>query len=119
MTNAATKAKFSGSTDGKPIDITQTATPGTLIHTAVLGTTLGTFDEIWLYLSNRSAADIVVTIEYGDALAASNIIYTVGAKDGLKHVLPGCILQNGATLKIFAAAVGISAHGWVNQIVHT
>ena len=33
-----TKKKLSGSTDGKPIAVAATATPGTLIHTAVTGT---------------------------------------------------------------------------------
>jgi len=46
------KRKLSGSTDGKPIKVVATATAGTTIHTAVAGTTAGTFDEIWLYAYN-------------------------------------------------------------------
>ena len=40
-----TKLKLSGSTDGKGIKVTQTATPGDIIHTAHVSA----LDEIWLY----------------------------------------------------------------------
>ena len=112
-----TKSKLSGSTDGKPILITATATAGTLIHTAVTGTT--SYDEIWLWLVNNTTADVLVTIEYGDAAAGSNIKYTVLTKDGLKCVLPGVILNNGTTVKVFAETGSvISAVGFINQIVN-
>ena len=42
------KLVLSGSTDGKLIDITQEATPGTIIHTAH-ATAL---DEIWMWVFN-------------------------------------------------------------------
>jgi hypothetical protein len=107
-----TKKKLSASTDGKPILIAATATPGTLIHTAVAGTT--DFDEIWVWLSNTSLSDAIVTIEYGDATApGSNVKYTVLAQDGLKCVLPGTLLQNGATLRIFCGTASV-----VNAIGH-
>ena len=56
----ATKRKLSESTDGKPILSAATATPGTAIHTAVSGTTPGTFDEIWLWVHNTSASTAVL-----------------------------------------------------------
>ena len=42
-----TKRLLSGSTNGRPIKVAATATPGTTIHTAVTGTT--DFDEVWIY----------------------------------------------------------------------
>ena len=120
MSNALTKIKLSGSTDGKPISIAAGITPGTLIHTAVAGVVVGDFDEIWLWLMNNHSADVLCTIEFGDATTTNNIKYSVIAQDGLKCVLPGVILQNGATVKIFAATTGVvSAVGFVNQIDHT
>jgi hypothetical protein len=111
-----TKSKLSGSTDGKPILITATATAGTLVHTAVTGTT--NYDEIWLWLVNNGSSDLLATIEYGDAVTSSNIMYSVIARDGLKCVLPGTVLHNGATVKVFAATGSlISAVGFVNNIV--
>ena len=45
-----TKLKLSGSTDGKQIKVSQTATAGTTIHTAH-ATSL---DEVWLWAVNSS-----------------------------------------------------------------
>jgi hypothetical protein len=110
------KAKLSGSTDGKPIKVVATATAGTLIHTAVSGTT--DFDEIWLWAINTSTGDVQLTIEFGDATAPdSNIIIQVPFKAGLVPVLPGLILQNGATVKAFAGSANvINLTGYVNRI---
>ena len=112
-----TKSKLSASTNGKPVLVAATATAGTLIHTAVAGLT--SYDEVWLWLVNNSAADCLVTIEYGDAVAGSNIQYMVLARDGLKCVLPGTVLNNGQTVRVFAAVTNvISAVGFVNNIVN-
>ena len=113
----AVKRKLSGSTDGKPIKVVATATAGTTIHTAVAGTTAGTFDEIWLYAQNNHTAAVVLTIEFGDANAESNIICTLASKSGLQMIIPGFILQNEATVKAFASTANvISLSGFVNSI---
>lgn len=114
-----TKRKLSGSTDGKPIKIVQTATAGTTLHTAVAGTTVGTFDEIYLYLQNNHTTTVIVTIEFGDATAPDgNIILTLASKSGLQLVVPGLILQNGATVKAFASVANVvCASGFVNSMV--
>lgn len=118
MSNGITKLKLSGSTDGKPIVVVQTATAGTLIHTAVAGATTGKYDEIWLWAMNNGVNDLLLTIEFGDATPTNNIQYTVTAKDGLKCILPGLILQNGMTVKAFAGTTNlVSLVGFVNQIV--
>jgi len=114
----AVKRKLSGSTDGKAIKIAATSTPGTAIHTAVAGTTAGTFDEIWLWAFNSHTADVVLTIEFGGAdVPDQNIIVTIPFKAGLVPVVPGLILQNGATVKAFAATTNvITITGFVNAI---
>ena len=116
--SSAVKRKLSGSTDGKAIKVAQTATPGDTIHTAVAGTTAGTFDEIWLWAFNAHTTDVVLTIEFGGADAPDqNIIVTIPFKSGLIPVVPGFILQNGATVKAFAATANvITINGFVNQI---
>lgn len=116
--STAVKRKLSASTDGKPIKVVQTATAGTLIHTAVSGTTSGTYDEIWLFAQNNHTAPVVVTIEFGDATAPdSNIIVNVVQKSGLMLIVPGLILQNGATVKAFADTANvITISGFVNAI---
>ncbi len=123
MSEETRKLPLSASADGKPILIAATATAGTLLHTATREKAEGRppaggiFDEVWLYLVNNSAADVLVTIEYGDAEVGHNIQYTVTARDGLKCVLPGLILANGYTIRAFAGTTNVvSAVGYVNQV---
>ena len=112
------KRKLSSSTDGKAIKIAATATPGTAIHTAVAGTTAGTYDEIWLWAFNSHTANVVLTIEFGGADAPDqNIVVSIPYKSGLVPVVPGLILQNGATVKAFASVANvITLGGFVNAI---
>ena len=112
------KRKLSGSTDGMPIKVVPTSTAGTTIHTAVAGTTAGTFDEIWLYAYNGHTAAVDLTIEYGGATVPDqNIIVTLEAKSGLQMIVPGLILQNGLVVKAFASVANvITLSGWVNSI---
>ena len=112
------KRKLSESTDGKAIKIAATATAGTAIHTAVSGTTAGTYDEIWLWAFNSHTGNIKLTIEFGGASAPDdNIIVTVPALAGLVPIVPGLILQNGATVKAFASSPNvITIIGFVNSI---
>lgn len=114
----ANKRKLSGSTDGKPIKVVATATLGTTIHTAIAGTTAGTFDEIWLWAYNGHTADVVLTIEFGGATVPDqNIVVTIPVKQGLFEVVPGLILQNGMVVTAFAATGNvITLSGFVNQI---
>jgi len=113
------KRKLSGSTDGKPIKVAATATVGTTIHTAVAGTTAGTFDEIWLYAFNSSASAVTLTIEMGDVNVPDNVIVsTLASKSGLQLVVPGLILQNAKVCTAFASTANvITIVGWVNSIV--
>ena len=112
------KRKLSGSTDGMPIKVVATATAGTTIHTAVAGTTAGTFDEIWLYAYNSHTTTVTLTIEYGGASAPDqNIVLTLAAKAGLQLVVPGLILQNGLYVKAFASTANVvTLSGFVNSI---
>lgn len=114
----AVKRKLSGSTDGMPIKVVATATAGTTIHTAVAGTTAGTFDEVWLYAYNGHTTTVTLTIEYGGATVPDqNIIITLSAKAGLTLIVPGLILQNGLSVKAFASVANvITLSGFVNSI---
>ena len=114
-----TKKKLSGSTDGKAIKATGTNSAGAVtVHTAVAGTTVGTFDEIWLYANNTSASAVKLTVEFGtDTAADGNIELTIAAEAGLVLVLPGLILQNGMVVEAFAATADvILLTGYVNAI---
>ena len=113
------KQLLSGSTNGKAIKVAATATAGTLIHTAVTGTT--NLDEIWLYAVNSSASSVKLTFEWGEATAPDgNIEVTVLPEAGLVTVIPGLLLQGNATAKVVRAFAGtanvVMIHGFVNRI---
>ena len=108
------KLKLSGSTDGKQIKVVQTATAGTTIHTAH-ATDL---DEIWLWAVNSSAADVKLTIEWGEATAPDgNIEVTIPAESGYVLVIPGMLLTNSLVVKAFAASANVVLiNGYVNRV---
>lgn len=109
------KIHLSGSTNGKGIKITQTGTPGDLIHTAVAGTD---FDEIWLYAVNSQTATVKVTIEWGTHDAPDgNIEVSIPGESGLYLIIPGLILENSLDVNAFAATANVvMIHGFVNRI---
>ena len=112
------KRKLSGSTDGMGIKITQTGTAGDLIHTAVAGTTDGTYDEVWIWAQNNHTSAVTLTVEFGDANAEHNIIVSLAIKSGLIPICPGLILQNGKTVKSFASSANVvTLTGFVNSMV--
>ena len=114
-----TKKKLSGSTDGMAIKVGGPASANSVtVHTAVAGTTVGTFDEIWVYANNTSGASVKLTIEWGTATAADgNIEVTILPEAGLVTVIPGLILQNAKVVKAFAATADvILLSGFVNAI---
>ena len=114
----AVKRKLSGSTDGRAIKIDQTSSSGTTLHTAVAGTTLGTFDEIWLWAYNGDSTDRSLTVEYGGVTVPDdNIVVTIPYQSGLIPVVPGLILQNSSVVRAFADSTGVvTLSGFVNSI---
>jgi hypothetical protein len=110
------KELLSGSTNGLGILVAATATAGTLIHTAVTGTT--DIDEIWLYAVNAHSADIKLTLEWGEATEPDgNIEQTVPTQAGLMLLVPGLLLQNAKVVRAFAATANeIVIHGYANKI---
>ena len=90
----------SGSTDGKNIAVVETATPGTLIHTATVGSKA---DVITILATNTHDATVELTIEWGGVAAADQIIVGIPSKTGLILVINGRLLKNGLVVRAFAA----------------
>lgn len=112
------KRKLSGSTDGKAIKVAATGTAGTTIHTAVEGTTAGTYDEIWLWAQNNHTEAVTLTIEFGGVASPDNlIIVSLASKSGLIPIIPGLILQNSAVVGAFAGTANVVCiSGFVNTM---
>lgn len=105
------KELLSGSTNGRPIDITGTASGSAdTLHTT--GATAK--DEIWLWAVNQDASDHKLTIEFGAATPPIEV--TIPAEDGLYLVVPGLLLSGSDVVKAFAdAASKIAIAGYVNR----
>lgn len=113
---AFSKLFLSGSTNGRNIKVTATSTPGTLIHTAVSGTT--DKEEVYLYAVNTDSSDHTLTLEFGGTTSPDDVIkVTVAANKGLYLIIPGLLLQNGLVVRAFADAGNvINVNGYVHRI---
>ena len=101
---------------------------GTLVHTAVAGTTGGTYDEPWVWAQNNHTADVTLTVEMGPPAAPGTTLpvypdtvltQVVPFKKGKFLIIPGDIpLQNGTVIRAVASVANvISLTGHVNAIV--
>jgi len=111
------KQLLSGSTNGKNISVTGTATGASVtVHTATSGTS--NLDEIWLYAANTSAAAVVLTVEFGGTTDQDDLIeLEIAADSGMTLIIPGLLLQNSLVVKAFAASANvINLNGYVNRI---
>ncbi len=109
MANSFLPVIPSGSTQGFPVKVVATASAGTTMHTTGVSATI--VDEISVYAQNNHTADVVLTLEVGDATAPDhNVIVTVPYKAGLYLIgvfrLSGSGAA-GATLKAFAATANV------------
>lgn len=111
-----TKRVLSGSSNGRGILVVATASPGTLIHTAVAGTT--DFDEVYLEAVNTHSVAVTVTIEWGEATNPNGRIPgVVPPQSGLYMLVPGNVIQNGLEIRVFASITNVVViHGFVNRI---
>lgn len=109
---------LSGSTSGAPIPVAATATPGTLLHTAVTGAT--SFDEVYLWASNVTNATATLTIEWGGVADPGSHItkaLDIPAKSGPTLIVAGESINGGLAIRAFsgtASAINITGH--VNRI---
>jgi hypothetical protein len=108
------KQILSGATDGLPIKVTTTGTPGDTIHTAHASAK----DEVWLWAMNTDSTDRKLTIEFGGTTSPDHLIeQTITAEGGLQLVIPGLPLTNSKVVKAFAATANVvTIVGYVNRI---
>lgn len=114
-----TKLVLSGSTDGRPIKVAATGTPGTTIHTA--SSTATHFDEVWLYAQNTDTTARKLTVEWGGTSSPDDLIeITIPAESGLTLVAPGLPIKGNASplvVRAFAATANVvTILGYVNRI---
>lgn len=113
------KLTLSGSTDGRPIKVAATSSPGTTIHTG--SATATTYDEVWLYAMNTDTTARKLTVQFGGTSSPDDEIeVTIQPEAGLVAIVPGFPIKGNATplvVRAFAATTNvITIHGFVNRI---
>ncbi len=101
-----TKKLLSGSTNGKPIKVAATATTGTLLHTAVSGSSNIDFVDVYAD-TDDSSTDITLTFEIGGVTDPDNLLKVLVPKRGVdgdgRRLVLRQPMQNGDTLRAFAS----------------
>ncbi len=110
------KILLSGGTDGQPVKVAATSTPGTTIHTAHNTS----YDELWLWATNTDSSARTLTIEFGGTTDPDNLItkaYSLPANSQPTQIVPGIPLTNAKIVKAFASAANVVLiSGYVNRI---
>lgn len=111
-----TKVQLSGSTNGRPILVVATSTPGTTLHTAT--STAGALDSLYIAASNTDTTDRKLTIELGGVTSPNDLIeMTIPAESGLVPVVQAIPLSGGVVVRAFAASASVvNVVGYVNRI---
>lgn len=109
---------LSGSTDGRPIKVAATSSPGTTIHTALSSAT--GVDTVYLWAANTSASAATLTIQWGgttDPDDAHPKGYSLSANGVPTLVASGAALRNGLVIKAFSGTANvITITGYVRRI---
>lgn len=118
------KLILSGSTDGRGVLITPTATAGETLHTGP--TDSGEIDEVWLYAYNSHSAVVDLTVEFGGVTSPDDLIRqtlplaSASNYAGLIPICEGLIIRGNATplvVKAFASVADkVSVFGYVNRV---
>lgn len=109
---------LSGSTDGQPIKVAATGTPGTTLHTAITGST--GFDEVYLWVTNTDSSPVNLSLEWGGTTDPDNLAckaVAVPANSAPIPVMTGQVLNNAKVVKAFASSANkLLFTGYVNRI---
>lgn len=109
---------LSGSTNGRNIPVAATATPGTLLHTAVSGATA--FDEVYLWAANVTGTAATLTVEWGGVTDPGDHMVkalSIPANSPPIPIATGQVLNGGLSVRAFSGtASAINISGFVNRI---
>ena len=110
------KELLSGSTSGKPILIAASATPGTLIHTAVAGA--NDKDEIYLWFYNTTGSTVDLTVQWGGTTSPGDLLVESYKLTGhtLEQIAFGQPLNGALVVRAFASTGSVvTCTGYVNR----
>lgn len=97
--NYNTATFLSESSEGLPINVAATSSPGTAVHS--VPNLNGEIHEIWLFANNTSASDVDLTLEFGDTTNTHTIVHTIPAKESVQ-VSHGTMLGEAKIIRAYA-----------------
>lgn len=102
MTQSFTAAILSGSTDGRPIKVAATSTPGTTIHTTTASNS-GDLDRVSLWALNTDTSAITLTVEWGGTTSPDDHANVIELQPNRKALIAdGLPIANSLSIKAFA-----------------
>lgn len=114
-----TRVVLSGSTNGLPVPVVAVATAGTLIHTVTNVATAS--DEVYLWVSNVTAAPATLTIEWGGVTDPGSHLckaLSIAANSAPILVANGIALAGGLVIRAFSGtASALNITGYANRII--
>lgn len=90
----------SGSTNGRPIQVSATSSPGDLLH--AVSSTSGEWDEVWVWVSNTSSSQRTISLELGGTSANDLWVANIPPNRADVLVLKGHRFPGAASLNIRA-----------------
>jgi hypothetical protein len=96
--------------------VAATATPGTLVHTAVSGT--ADFDYITLEAVNTSTSVVTLTIEWGGTTSPDDhVVISLSPQRGRQVVIDRCMLNNGLAVRCYSSSANdVNIYGEVRTV---
>jgi hypothetical protein len=112
------KLNLSPSLNGRPILITASGSPGTVVHTAVSGVAVPPMDEVWIYATNGDSAARTLTLQWGGTISgADTFVAGIPSKQGLYLLVPGFIVYSGVQIRAYSdVGSKVTIDGFINRI---
>lgn len=111
ITTATKRVVLSGSTDGRPINVTTTATPGQTIHTSS-----SSVDSVSLWCGNTGSVTRELNVEWGETGAGALIQMDVAANSTVQ-VTDGLRLGASTTITAYeSSGADLAIIGHVNRL---
>lgn len=107
---------LSGSTNGRPISIAATSSPGTLIHQSINQAGINIGHQLHLHAINSDSSDHILTLQLGGVTATDDLSIVIKANSQVQEILNGNnLFQNGVVIRGYAdSANKILVYGYIN-----
>ena len=112
------KLLLSASTNGRPISVSATSSPGTIVHT---GPSISSdIHEIWLYAQNYGTNGLLLVVQWGGTSSSDEISIYLEPYQGLTLITSGLLIKGAVTpldVRAYCATANqIAISGYVNAI---